>query len=145
MHIAGAARPGGGLHIYSLEERSYEAVPDANQGRWLADGRTILFRSESKLMTVDLESREVNTAYEIPDGSPFSAWEIDQDNRWIYFMQSETEWDIWRLALDEPSPADSVTDGACTPGTETNGPPQVARNSPPRFNPAPAPHPRAPD
>ncbi len=101
LHIAGAARPGGGLHIYSLEERSYEAVPDANQGRWLADGRTILFRSESKLMTVDLESREVNTAYEIPDGSPFSAWEIDQDNRWIYFMQSETESDIWMLALDE--------------------------------------------
>ena len=86
-----------GISIYSIETGTYDRIT-SDQGsypRWLSDSRRLVYYDSSKTYLVDSRSRRVRELL-----SASGALAISPDNRWIYFIRSIVESDVWLAHLE---------------------------------------------
>ncbi|MEX0881074.1 MAG: protein kinase [Thermoanaerobaculia bacterium] len=106
--IAGTVRQIDGstaARIYTLATRQYSAVPgDWGRGTlglfpvWLADGRRLVLRSSRGVAVADFATGAGQLL--IPgDGTFAGPVAVSRDNRWITYIETATEGDIWIAEL----------------------------------------------
>ena len=92
------------IYLYSPESGTYQKFPEGkdNVGDWLADSRHMIYDDDGKIMCLDVESMEETEIYEIEDEElfDFDGTYLSSDNRWLYFIKSSTEADIWMMRYD---------------------------------------------
>jgi WD40 repeat protein len=99
--ISGIARPDGGTYIYSFQEKWYQKISDKElDGEWL-DDHSLLVIADSKILTIDIDTQEEREIYTIPEGREIGYWALSHDRRWIYYIETKIESDIWMLELGE--------------------------------------------
>jgi serine/threonine protein kinase len=95
--LLGVGSPGWDLFVYSLDTKNYQHFPEARGGSWLPDGQSILYMRDSKLFRIDTQSGEIQELYEIPEDFQRGPQRLSWDFKSLYYMQFETESDIWML------------------------------------------------
>jgi Tol biopolymer transport system component len=92
---------GGRLAIYDVRSRSYTVVDGSNgtarTGHWLADGR-LLFVQALQLRLLEADLRTARTLMPAPG---MNSVRLSRDGRTLYWVESETEADIWMVELGE--------------------------------------------
>jgi sugar lactone lactonase YvrE len=92
---------GGRLAIYDVRSRSYTVVDGSNgtarSGHWLPDGR-LLFVQALQLRLLEADLRTVRTLMPAPG---MNSVRLSRDGRTLYWVESETEADIWMVELGE--------------------------------------------
>ncbi len=92
---------GGGVVVYSLENRRFERLNDrGTKPIWLRDGRQIIFLADLEhLVLLDTKSRQVRVVLTTTPGTAIADYALSKDNRWICVVTSNDEGDIWTLSF----------------------------------------------
>lgn len=69
--------------------------------RWLSDSRRLLYGLGAGIRLVDTTTGIHREIFSLSDAPQHL--DISEDDRWIYFVLSEEEEDIWLLTFDEES------------------------------------------
>ena len=95
-----------GFGIYSLETGEYEKILERDdfqtidlQAVWLADGRRMIFTSQSRVYLLDRETREYREIFDAGRDGVRVVW-LSADDHILYWMRFTGEGDIWMLELE---------------------------------------------
>jgi len=102
--LAGMLQDAGGATVgiaaYDLESRKYDGLADIDgfpAPAWLSDSRRLVAVHQSKLLLIDTQSRQTREILSVSPHFILYA-RVSRDNRWIYFLLSATEADVWLLS-----------------------------------------------
>ena len=69
---------------------------------WLRDGKRLLFASNEKLFSVDVESGKVS---DVPTPRAFANdFSLSRDNQWLYYNEDQREGDVWLITRSRGQP-----------------------------------------
>jgi Tol biopolymer transport system component len=97
--VGGTAGP---IFVYSFATGKYTRVYDseyADSPLWLNDGRRLLVLDRSRILLLDLATRNTRELLSVAPATIDPRWSIARDNRAIYFEREVEQADIWLMRV----------------------------------------------
>jgi Tol biopolymer transport system component len=90
-----------GIYLFSFDSGNFERLTDSGAFPWwMSDSHRILFKHGSSIQLLDSRSKRTRQILSVAPHELANVFSLSRDDRRIYFIQLNTEADVWLATLE---------------------------------------------